>query len=1001
MKKESYSGRIPISPKSRLQLADPARKRSPQHHRHAIQHLSERDQDLFELFGYGVSSPLPYKAIHYAFEEMAQQFPNAIAAIHGEETITYKDLNIQANLLAEHLRLQGIGEGDKVAVFIERSIPMLAGILGILKIGAAYIPQDIRIVTEKLLTDILHSSEASCILSISKHQDKIPMKDTIPYFLVDTFMQQAARREDYLEYHFQTKNEEFDASNNCFILFTSGTTGVPNGVQISHENVCNIIHTSPGNLGIVPGDKVAHILSISFDMAAWEIFACLSYGGTLLIRGKSIPETAQQANIIISTPSVLATVDPHLCHEIKTVAVAGEPCPLPLANAWAAKGNFFNNCGPTETTIVNTMEKCKPGASTINIGKPTPNNTVYVLDKHMKALPIGEVGIMWGGGKCVSGGYINNPELTKKRYAYDPFLDDGSMMFNTGDLGRWTEDGKLEHHGRIDDQVKIKGFRVELDSVSRALESHPLCQQAVTVKIDDRTLVSYVVAKVQNTEVLRKIVASKLPYYYVPEEVLVLEELPKTKRGKIDKRLLIRQYQEERDNKQAQVEVPTPPIDLDDVDLPDQLPFFSRIFKGERLMHYNRLIFLTLIVNIFLLRYGWEQAWFEASAFNLHAISRVVLFNLAAAVFIRQQYVINLLFKFATSFSLKWPLAIRRRMGKIYHFGGIHVGGSLSAALWYAVFLVGVINNYIQQSLSFSSSFLLLNAIILLLIVGMILTALPSLRAKFHDRFEFTHRFGGWSLLALFWVQTMLSLKTANLGQLDAGVIFGSLDFWVIFLMTVSIALPWTRLRKIKVDIETPSNHVAIASFDYGVTPFAGSSTSLSRHPLKDWHSFANIPAPGEEGFRLTISRAGDWTAQLIEDKPDHIWVKGIPTAGVGNIDQLFKKVVWVATGSGIGPCLPHLIAQTAPAKLIWATRNPRKTYGDQLVDEILEAQPDALIWDTDAFGKPDMLKLAYQAYQQSGAEAVICISNKKLTWLIVEGLESRNIPAYGAIWDS
>ena len=217
----------------------------------------------------------------------------------------------------------------------------------------------------------------------------------------------------------------------------------------------------------------------------------------------------------------------------------------------------------------------------------------------------------------------------------------------------------------------------------------------------------------------------------------------------------------------------------------------------------------------------------------------------------------------------------------------------------------------------------------------------------------------------------------------------------------MSIILPWLRLKKIPVDIHTPSNHVAIAKFDYGVTPFAGSSTALSRNPLMEWHSFANIPYPDEPGFRLTISRAGDWTGKLIDDKPKYLWVKGIPTAGVGNIDQLFKKVVWVATGSGIGPCLPHLLAKTAPAKLVWATRNPRKTYGDKMVDEILESQPDALIWDTDAFGKPDMVKLAYKVVMETDAEAVICISNKKLTWLVVEGMESRNIPAYGAIWDS
>jgi hypothetical protein len=151
----------------------------------------------------------------------------------------------------------------------------------------------------------------------------------------------------------------------------------------------------------------------------------------------------------------------------------------------------------------------------------------------------------------------------------------------------------------------------------------------------------------------------------------------------------------------------------------------------------------------------------------------------------------------------------------------------------------------------------------------------------------------------------------------------------------------------------------------------------------------------------LTISRAGDWTGSLIDDLPSHLWVKGIPTAGVGNIDRLFKRVIWVATGSGIGPCLPHLLAGEVPSRLVWSTRDPLKTYGTALMDEIRAAQPDAVIWDTTRSGKPDLVRLAYAAYREFAAEAVICISNKKTTWEVVEQMEIRGIPAYGAIWDS
>jgi len=286
-------------------------------------------------------------------------------------------------------------------------------------------------------------------------------------------------------------------------------------------------------------------------------------------------------------------------------------------------------------------------------------------------------------------------------------------------------------------------------------------------------------------------------------------------------------------------------------------------------------------------------------------------------------------------------------------------------------------------------------AVLAALLAAIVGTALPPFRARFHDRFERIHRFGGWAALALLWAQTILVAHS------DGRPLPSTPAVWVLASITLSVALPWLRLRRVSVTLDRPSSHVVLAHFDHGVTPFAGSSTAVSRSPLRQWHSFANVPAPGRSGFRLTISRAGDWTGALIDDLPERLWVKGITTAGVANIETLFTKVVYVATGSGIGPCLPHLLAGKVPARLVWATRSPRTTYGEALVEEIMAVQPDALVWDTAEHGKPDMVALAYAAYRDFGAEAVICISNKKLTWLVVHQLERRGIPAFGAIWDS
>ncbi|MGN9758874.1 hypothetical protein [Streptomyces sp. SD31] len=414
----------------------------------------------------------------------------------------------------------------------------------------------------------------------------------------------------------------------------------------------------------------------------------------------------------------------------------------------------------------------------------------------------------------------------------------------------------------------------------------------------------------------------------------------------------------------------TTSLNRQSVELPPLIPGPRRLLKHPRLMHYNRLAALVLTANLAFLWAGWPL--------SAPTLGHAALANLALAVLVRQQYVINVLFRLATWAPTTWPLKVRWTLGKVYHFGGLHVGGALAGTAWFLALAVTTTNGTLM---AVSWSLLVLLALI-------VATALPPFRSRHHDHFEKIHRFGGWTALILFWAHTVLSSS-------------GPVPLMVLALVTFSVALPWLRLRKVDVRLERPSPHVVLARFDHGDTPFAGSSTAISRSPLKEWHSFANVPAPGESGFRLTISRAGDWTGAFIDDLPARVWVKGITTAGVANIETLFEKVVYVATGSGIGPCLPHLLAAEVPSRLVWATRDPRATYGDALVDEILAVQPHALVWDTSRHGKPDMVRLAYEAYRDFGAEAVICISNKKLTWQVVHGLERRGIPAYGAIWDS
>jgi amino acid adenylation domain-containing protein len=502
--------------------------------RSAFGHLSPADQVCFEVFGRGPATAPTFELLHEAFEAHAAAQPEVIALEHLGETVTYGALDRKAERLAAVLTAQGVTQGDAVGLFVQRSIPMVVGILATLKVGAAYVPQHIGVAPEAQLRHVMQAAGTSVVLTQSTSAHLVPESDGHIVIAIDDVLAGAA--------HLPSRKRAGrvgQPSDRCFILFTSGTTGPPNGVQVTHRNVCNIVLTEPGNLGITPGTRVGQILSIAFDMAAWEIFGSLGNGGTLVLRGADFQQVAAEVDVLIATPTVLGSIDASAATNVKTVAVAGEPCPRPLADSWGAFATFYNSCGPTETTIVNTAEIYRPGDELLTIGRPTPNNTVYVLDENRRPLPIGEVGRMWAGGVCVTEGYLDNAALNAERYAPDPFLGEGHTMFDTRDLGRWTADGSLEHFGRTDDQVKVRGFRVELDSVSATLETAPGCSKAVTLKLNDRELAAVVSPGSVDVEGARAAVREALPYYCVPAVVLAMDEMPMTARGKVDKRAIL------------------------------------------------------------------------------------------------------------------------------------------------------------------------------------------------------------------------------------------------------------------------------------------------------------------------------------------------------------------------------------------------------------------------------------------------------------------------------
>jgi amino acid adenylation domain-containing protein len=499
--------------------------------------LSPADQTRFWAYGLGERTTLAHQLIHKPFEISATQDPHRVAVEHLGESLTYGELNDHAERLAVVLQQLGVRPGDHVGLFLRRSIPMVVGILATLKVGAAYVPQDLRITPAGHLSHIIQTARIRVILTVSDLADRIPLHDDHVVVTVDTLMAAVSSTGSRASSGLVPSTGTISPQGTAVVIFTSGTTGRPNGVSVTHANLCNVVLQGPGSLGIEPGMRVGQILNIAFDMAVWEIFGALTHGATLVIRGCDIEVTAEGCDVLIATPSILGSLDPDRCRNVKIVAVAGERCPVPLADAWSEFARFHNSCGPTEVTIVNTLVRYVPGRGDLTIGRPLPNTTVYILDDHQRPCPIGVVGEMWAGGACVTAGYLGNSPLTAERYRPDPFLGGGARMFRTRDLGRWTEAGLLEHHGRTDDQVKVHGFRVELDAVTSALELTPGCVQATTI-LHDGELVGFVTPSAVDENDARRAVSSRLPYYYTPSLIVGLDELPRTERGKIDKRVL-------------------------------------------------------------------------------------------------------------------------------------------------------------------------------------------------------------------------------------------------------------------------------------------------------------------------------------------------------------------------------------------------------------------------------------------------------------------------------
>lgn len=413
---------------------------------------------------------------------------------------------------------------------------------------------------------------------------------------------------------------------------------------------------------------------------------------------------------------------------------------------------------------------------------------------------------------------------------------------------------------------------------------------------------------------------------------------------------------------------------------------------------YRRLFSVVFVANSIALFAIVHRSHLQHDCVNATAA------NLLASALARNPLVINFLYICLCSLPRSAPFCLRRSAANTYHYGGVHSGCGIAAVLWYLAFVGTATWSFTSQGNTTVSVWTLgLAYSILVLLLGIIMAAYPKIRARLHDYFEFMHRFASWIIIALFWPLLISSIHDAQARRgISLGQSLVSLPaFWMLLATTIMIIHPWLYLCKVPVVPEWISPHVIRLHFGYTLVDFS-QTISLSNHPFGDWHSFATFPDPGRCGFSCLVSRAGDWTSDLIERQPTHMWKRSLPVYNFLYAVGMFRKAIIVATGSGVGPCLSFLGDEhLPPCRLVWQTRNPVKTYGQNVLDLVKKLDAEALVIDTDKSGRQDMLPLVWDLLHEYEAEVVFVVSNPTVTKKLVFDLEARGVAAYGPIFDS
>ncbi|WP_144931527.1 MULTISPECIES: non-ribosomal peptide synthase/polyketide synthase, partial [unclassified Pseudomonas] len=503
---------------------------------------AEREQLLVTFNATDAEYPLE-QTVHGLFEEQVQRTPDALAVLHGDQRLSYAELNERANQLAHYLRGQGVRPDSRVAICVERGLDMVVGLLAILKAGGGYVPLDPAYPADRIAY-MLEDSAPAVVLAQTATVGLLA-DASMPVIDLGSGLWQD-------ESVSNPQVPELTSSHLAYVIYTSGSTGLPKGVMIEHRNTVNFLTWAHRSFDAQTLSKTLFSTSLNFDLAVYECFAPLTSGGSIEVVTNvlELQQGEHDITLINTVPSALKALleSGGLGEGVDTVNVAGEALKRSLVEALFEQTSVKRLCnlyGPSETTTYSSwVSMVREDGFAAHIGKPVANTQFYLLDEHKQPVPLGVPGEIYIGGAGVARGYLNRDDLTAERFLKDPFSrEPNARMYKTGDLGRYLADGNIEYLGRNDDQVKIRGFRIELGEIEAKLAQHDAVKEAVVLAREDvpgdKRLVAYFTQSEEvDIETLRSHLQAQLPAYMVPVAYVHLDALPLTPNGKLDRKAL-------------------------------------------------------------------------------------------------------------------------------------------------------------------------------------------------------------------------------------------------------------------------------------------------------------------------------------------------------------------------------------------------------------------------------------------------------------------------------